>query len=109
MFSCFFLFSFSGFFLSFYPSLCLLLFCSLFFKKRFLIIPINESLHWSVAIVCNLDKYMYHLSDSDDPSGNARKLTIIHLDSLGTHKSTTVRTHINYYLYYMMESRYAMT
>ncbi|KAI4314315.1 hypothetical protein L6164_027237 [Bauhinia variegata] len=56
------------------------------FQKAYLLIPIHEDLHWSLVIIC--------IPDKNDESS----LTILHLDSLGFHSSTSDSYNIRSYL-----------
>lgn len=56
------------------------------FQKKFILIPINETLHWSLVIICNPDK--------EEQSGPI----VLHLDSLGLHSSIAVFQNIKSYL-----------
>lgn len=56
------------------------------FEKAYILIPIHDDLHWSLVIICFPDK--------KDDSGPI----ILHLDSLGFHRSSTVFSNIKSYL-----------
>lgn len=56
------------------------------FEKAYILIPIHDDLHWSLVIICFPDK--------KDESGPI----ILHLDSLGFHRSSTVFSNIKSYL-----------
>ncbi|XAR65060.1 Ulp1 peptidase [Bertholletia excelsa] len=56
------------------------------FHKAYILIPIHESLHWSLAIICFPDK--------EDESGPI----ILHLDSLGLHNSKQIFVNIRSFL-----------
>ncbi|KAJ4962047.1 hypothetical protein NE237_021957 [Protea cynaroides] len=56
------------------------------FQKAYILLPIHENLHWSLVIICNLDK--------DDESGQI----ILHLDSLGYHTSSEIFGNIKSFL-----------
>ncbi|XP_024023957.1 ubiquitin-like-specific protease 1D isoform X1 [Morus notabilis] len=56
------------------------------FQKEYILIPINESLHWSLVIICNPEK--------EERSGPI----VLHLDSLGLHCSRTVFQNIKSFL-----------
>ncbi|XP_042501351.1 ubiquitin-like-specific protease 1D isoform X2 [Macadamia integrifolia] len=56
------------------------------FQKAYILLPIHENQHWSLAIICNLDK--------DDDLGQI----ILHLDSLGYHNSYEIFEDIRSFL-----------
>ncbi|XP_047323147.1 ubiquitin-like-specific protease 1D isoform X2 [Impatiens glandulifera] len=56
------------------------------FMKSYILIPIHEDLHWSLVIICILDK--------EDESGPI----ILHLDSLGLHFSSSICSNIKFFL-----------
>ncbi|XP_028754422.1 ubiquitin-like-specific protease 1D isoform X2 [Neltuma alba] len=56
------------------------------FQKAYVLIPIHEDLHWSLAIIC--------IPDMEDESGPI----ILHLDSLGLHSSRSVFDNVRRYL-----------
>ena len=61
------------------------------FKKKFLVVPVNKDLHWSLLIVCNPG----HLRS--DPS-ESEPFCMIHLDSLGCHNSSDITKNLLQYL-----------
>ncbi|KAK4261302.1 hypothetical protein QN277_004321 [Acacia crassicarpa] len=56
------------------------------FQKAYVLIPIHENLHWSLAIIC--------IPDKKDESGPI----ILHLDSLSLHSSRSVFDNLRRYL-----------
>ncbi|KAJ7953632.1 ubiquitin-like-specific protease 1D [Quillaja saponaria] len=56
------------------------------FEKAYVLIPIHEDLHWSLAIIC--------IPDKEEESGPI----ILHLDSLGLHSSKSVFDNIRRYM-----------
>ncbi|KAK6931074.1 Ulp1 protease family, C-terminal catalytic domain [Dillenia turbinata] len=56
------------------------------FKMAYILLPIHESIHWSLAIIC--------IPDKEDESGPR----ILHLDSLGLHDSRSVFDNIKSFL-----------
>ncbi|GAB4839812.1 hypothetical protein Ancab_020522 [Ancistrocladus abbreviatus] len=56
------------------------------FQKAYILLPIHESLHWSLAIIC--------IPDKEDESGPI----ILHLDSLGYHPSRSIFDNIKSFL-----------
>ncbi|XP_030496698.2 ubiquitin-like-specific protease 1D isoform X1 [Cannabis sativa] len=56
------------------------------FQKEYIFVPINEDLHWSLAIICN--------PDPKEESGPI----VLHLDSLGLHSSKSVFQNIKRFL-----------
>ncbi|KAK6922173.1 Ulp1 protease family, C-terminal catalytic domain, partial [Dillenia turbinata] len=56
------------------------------FKKAYILLPIHENIHWSLAIIC--------MPDKEDESGPR----ILHLDSLGLHDSRSVFDNIKSFL-----------
>ena len=68
------------------------------FSKRFLVVPVNESLHWSVAIICNpgaiLEKTAAPVDEECQISGEEESYLqpcILIMDSLNAHNKTKVR------------------
>ena len=62
------------------------------FKCKYLLIPVNKDIHWSLLIVCNPGKYLSAPTrrlDDDD------YFCILHLDSLGCHRKSPM-IHIKY-------------
>ncbi|KAJ4960983.1 hypothetical protein NE237_020893 [Protea cynaroides] len=57
------------------------------FQKAYIFLPIHEKQHWSLVIICNLDK--------DDES---RQVILLHLDSLGYHPSSEIFENIRSFL-----------
>ncbi|XP_043724692.1 ubiquitin-like-specific protease 1D isoform X2 [Telopea speciosissima] len=57
------------------------------FQKAYIFLPIHENLHWSLVIICNLEK--------DDESG---QIILLHLDSLGYHNSFDIFEDIRSFL-----------
>ncbi|PON59331.1 Ulp1 protease family, C-terminal catalytic domain containing protein [Parasponia andersonii] len=56
------------------------------FQKEYILIPINEDLHWSLVIIC--------IPDKKEESGPI----VLHLDSLGLHSSRSVFRNIKSFL-----------
>ncbi|KAF5192172.1 Ubiquitin-like-specific protease 1d [Thalictrum thalictroides] len=56
------------------------------FEKAYILLPIHESYHWSLVIIC--------LPNKEDESG----LTILHLDSLGYHDSGQIFRNVRSFL-----------
>ncbi|KAL9251691.1 Ubiquitin-like-specific protease 1D-like protein [Drosera capensis] len=56
------------------------------FQKAYILLPIHESLHWSLAIIC--------IPDKEDESGPI----VLHLDSLGYHSSESIFDNIKRFL-----------
>ncbi|PIA62038.1 hypothetical protein AQUCO_00200198v1 [Aquilegia coerulea] len=56
------------------------------FEKAYILLPIHESVHWSLVIIC--------LPNKEDESG----LTILHLDSLGYHVSSQIFQNVKSFL-----------
>ncbi|GMH01614.1 hypothetical protein Nepgr_003453 [Nepenthes gracilis] len=56
------------------------------FQKAYILLPIHENLHWSLAIIC--------IPDKEDESGPI----ILHLDSLGYHFSRSIFVNIRSFL-----------
>ncbi|KAF5945349.1 hypothetical protein HYC85_015577 [Camellia sinensis] len=56
------------------------------FHKAYILLPIHENLHWSLAIIC--------IPDKEDESGPV----ILHLDSLGLHFSKSIFDNIKSFL-----------
>ncbi|XP_062110292.1 ubiquitin-like-specific protease 1D isoform X2 [Humulus lupulus] len=56
------------------------------FQKEYILVPINEDLHWSLVIICN--------PDPEEESGPI----VLHLDSLGLHSSRSVFHNIKRFL-----------
>ncbi|KAG0615942.1 hypothetical protein M758_5G078200 [Ceratodon purpureus] len=67
------------------------------FEKDFVFIPVNQSLHWSLIIICH-PGHIWEVPTIDGSSdGDA---CILHLDSMeGSHKGQSVDQHIRNYLF----------
>ncbi|PHH63762.1 hypothetical protein CDD81_5527 [Ophiocordyceps australis] len=66
------------------------------FSYDYVIVPVNESAHWYLAIICNLPNTLKNCNKNDDESGGARMVDvmlpkIITLDSLGQQRSAACR------------------
>ena len=61
------------------------------FEKKFIFIPINETLHWSLCVVVNPG----HIKDQSD---NGPKTCLLFLDSLKAHRKKKVSTRIRKWL-----------
>jgi hypothetical protein len=59
------------------------------FEKRFLFVPINESLHWSLAIICNAGR-MGLTEEARELLPAQDKPCIIFLDSLACHDTSKI-------------------
>jgi len=59
------------------------------FEKRFLFVPINESLHWSLAIICNAGR-MGLTEEERELLPAQDKPCIIFLDSLACHRNSKI-------------------
>ena len=86
------------------------------FSKTYLVVPVNEHLHWSLAIVCNpsltpsdvtqtFTKVIDDETDAEDDASalmedecKQREPCIIVLDSLGTHNTRKVCQRVRHYL-----------
>jgi len=70
------------------------------FEKKFIFIPINESLHWSLCVVVNAGNIRYNWSDENPPEKNDEVPCLLFLDSLKAHKkfkvANTVRKWLNF-------------
>ena len=60
------------------------------FSKKYLLIPINKDLHWSLIIICNPSKICKPQS--------RKKFAMLHFDSLGCHNSTSLTKILFQYL-----------
>eukprot|EP00563_Minutocellus_polymorphus_P004411 CAMPEP_0181044106 /NCGR_PEP_ID=MMETSP1070-20121207/13080_1 /TAXON_ID=265543 /ORGANISM="Minutocellus polymorphus, Strain NH13" /LENGTH=1161 /DNA_ID=CAMNT_0023122511 /DNA_START=127 /DNA_END=3612 /DNA_ORIENTATION=+ len=68
------------------------------FKKRFVFIPINESLHWSLCVVVNPGAISNEYVDEDDQSDDQDFPCILFLDSLKAHRKARVATKVRNWL-----------
>eukprot|EP00546_Thalassionema_frauenfeldii_P001232 CAMPEP_0178932684 /NCGR_PEP_ID=MMETSP0786-20121207/22774_1 /TAXON_ID=186022 /ORGANISM="Thalassionema frauenfeldii, Strain CCMP 1798" /LENGTH=1112 /DNA_ID=CAMNT_0020610043 /DNA_START=136 /DNA_END=3472 /DNA_ORIENTATION=+ len=71
------------------------------FSKRFIFIPINESLHWSLCVVVNPSHIFNSIQLFEDGTIDNEETPascILFLDSLKAHKKTTVAKHIRKWL-----------
>ncbi len=67
------------------------------FQKKFIFIPINDYLHWSLCVVVNPGKIRNMYRNRDDEDCREEKLDfpfILFLDSLKAHQKTKVKTNI---------------
>ena len=73
------------------------------FEKEFLVIPINFSNHWSLAVVVRPGLCMYSFQDPGEGENqaidlNAQKSCIMFMDSLGCHNPGNIGKKIRLYL-----------
>ena len=68
------------------------------FKKRFVFIPINESLHWSLCVVVNPGAISNEYMDEDDQSDDQDFPCILFLDSLKVHQKARVANKVRNWL-----------
>eukprot|EP00547_Thalassionema_nitzschioides_P008249 CAMPEP_0194224716 /NCGR_PEP_ID=MMETSP0156-20130528/38017_1 /TAXON_ID=33649 /ORGANISM="Thalassionema nitzschioides, Strain L26-B" /LENGTH=1183 /DNA_ID=CAMNT_0038956397 /DNA_START=8 /DNA_END=3559 /DNA_ORIENTATION=+ len=72
------------------------------FSKRFVFIPINESLHWSLCVVVNpssiSNSRQLFADESDSRYAEEPASCILFLDSLKAHKKKTVARHVRRWL-----------
>lgn len=68
------------------------------FKKQFVFIPINESLHWSLCVVVNPGAITNEYVDEDDQSDDQTFPCILFLDSLKAHRKARVANKVRNWL-----------
>ena len=68
------------------------------FKKRFIFIPINESLHWSLCVVVNPGFIDNEFKEGDDQSEDQDFPFILFLDSLKAHRKNKVANKVRKWL-----------
>ena len=60
------------------------------FKKKFIFIPINENLHWSLCVVVNAGKITHVKRENE----NDEVTSILFLDSLKAHRKSKVAKNV---------------
>lgn len=61
------------------------------FEKGFLLLPVNYSMHWSLAVVCNIDSLVKAHQQHDKPC------VVFHLDSCsGCHNSKDINRRVKH-------------
>ena len=70
------------------------------FKKRFIFIPINESLHWSLCVVVNPGCIENEFEDEENQSDDQDFPFILFLDSLKAHRKVKVANKVRRWLNY---------
>ena len=65
------------------------------FQCKYLLIPVNKDIHWSLLIVCNPDKINVPKGTAEDDDDY---FCIYHLDSLGCHNTKALTMNIYTYL-----------
>ena len=70
------------------------------FKKRFIFLPINKSLHWSLCVVVNPGNILNasRENDIDSEGGTGPFPCILFLDSLKAHRKDVVARHVRKWL-----------
>ena len=64
------------------------------FEKKFIFIPINDFLHWSLCVVVNPGKIENAYNCDGDEGGEKDAPFLLFLDSLKAHKKEKVKRHI---------------
>jgi hypothetical protein len=64
------------------------------FEKKFIFIPINDYLHWSLCVVVNPGKIENAYGDDEVRSGETDAPFLLFLDSLRAHQKNKVKGHI---------------
>lgn len=70
------------------------------FEKRFIFIPINESLHWSLCVVVNPGHIENEFEAEEDQSDDQDFPFILFLDSLKAHRKNKVANKVRKWLNY---------
>jgi len=69
------------------------------FTKKFIHIPINQSLHWSLCIVVNPGAILNEIDDPDrEIADNSLLPCILFFDSLKAHQKNTITKHVRTWL-----------
>jgi Ulp1 family protease len=68
------------------------------FEKKFIFIPINKDLHWSLCVVVNPGSIKNSLESDLEKKANQNLPCLIFMDSLSLHKKATVRKKVETWL-----------
>jgi sentrin-specific protease 7 len=68
------------------------------FQKKFIFIPINKDLHWSLCVIVNPGHIMHAFEDDEEKKSELPLPGLIFLDSLSLHRKPTIRSKLQKWL-----------